>query len=148
MGSIVAGGKGGSFLKAEAASPYYLHHWYIPLLFLDLGTDLNSGASGVGKKTLCDLLSMEFGFPQISLDKVLCEKSQDQTYLHVQYIKDCLAEDVDVATQLAVNLLGKKINEVNTWSLMLGFPERMEQVVEFERMVGMTYEESSFVYGY
>lgn len=89
----------------------------------------------MGKKTQCTLLSKEFGFQHISLDEVLCQKSHDQTYLHAQYVNDCLAEGVDVATELAIDLLGRKINEVNTWSLVLGFPERMEQLVEFEKKV-------------
>ena len=69
------------------------------------------------------------------------EKSHDPTYPHAQYVKDCLAEeDVDVATELAINLLGRKINEENTWCLVLGFPERIEQLVEFEKKVSMTHE--------
>ena len=93
----------------------------------------------MGKKTQCTLLSKEFGFQQISLNKVLSEKSHDYTYLHAQYVKDCLAENVDVATELAIDLLGRKINEVNTWTLVLGFPERIEQLVEFEKKVGMAH---------
>ena len=94
----------------------------------------------MGKKTQCALLSKDFVVRRISLDQVLDEKSHDPTYLHAQYVKDCLAEeDVDVATELAINLLGRKINEGNTWSLVLGFPERIEQLVEFEKKVCMTH---------
>jgi putative hydrolase of HD superfamily len=109
--------------------------------YFDFGSDSSSGAPGVGKKTQCALLSKEFGCRLISLDQVLHEKSHDPTYPHAQYVKDCLAEeDVDVATELAINLLGRKINEGNTWSLVLGFPERKEQLVEFEKKVSMTHE--------
>jgi len=104
----------------------------VPLIFV-------IGAPGVCKKTQCALLSKGFGFRLISLDQVLHEKSHDPTYPHAQYVKDCLAEqDVDVATELAINLLGRKINESNTWSLVLGFPERKEQLVEFEKKVQKT----------
>ena len=83
--------------------------------YFDFGSDSSSGAPGVGKKTQCALLSKDFVVRRISLDQVLHEKSYDLTYPHAQYVKDCLTEeDVDVATELAINLLGRKINEGNT----------------------------------
>ncbi|KAH8792189.1 hypothetical protein F5882DRAFT_81210 [Hyaloscypha sp. PMI_1271] len=107
--------------------------------YFDFGSNSSSGAPGVGKKTQCALLSKDFVVRRISLDQVLDEKSRDPTYLHAQYVKACLAEeDVDVATELAINLLGRKINEGNTWSLVLGFPERIEQLVEFEKKIQKT----------
>ena len=127
-----------SRLKQRAPVIFVIGISYWP--YFDFGSDASSGASGVGKKTQCALLSKDFVIRRISLDQVLDEKSRDPTYLHAQYVKDCLAEeDVDVATELAINLLGRKINEGNTWSLVLGFPERIEQLVEFEKKVSMTH---------
>ena len=41
----------------------------------------------------------------------LREKSDDQTYLHAGFVKDCLDEKVDVPRELKISLLERKINE-------------------------------------
>ena len=110
----------------------------------------------------CDLLSQDVkfqqefefqhNFQQVSLEAVFNEKASDLTYLHQEYIAKCLeTEYVDVATDLAINLLGEKISSfeeksdgTKTWSLVLGFPERMEQLIEFEKTVSMTHSLERF----
>lgn len=106
-----------------------------------LGTNYHTGAPGVDKKTQCDLLSKGFGFQHISLDDVLREKANDQTYLHAKFVRDCLEEEVNVPTQLAVSLLEWKINEGvkegKRWSVVNGFPENMERLLEFKKKVSI-----------
>lgn len=100
----------------------------------------STGALSVGE-TQCALLSQEFGFQHISLEGILREKSEDQTYLHAEFVRDCLKEEVDVPVGLVVSLLERKIeegmNEGRRWSLVHGFPKSMEQVLEFERKVSI-----------
>jgi hypothetical protein len=77
------------------------------------------------------------------LDDIVREKSDDQTYLHAEFLRDCLTEKVDVPTDLAIGLLEGKINEGivegKKWSLVLGFPGSMQELHEFEEKVSMTY---------
>jgi hypothetical protein len=84
---------------------------------------------------------MEFGFQLISLNEVLREKADDKTYLHAKFVKECLEEEVRVPTQLAISLLELKIiegrKEGKRWSLVRGFPENMEQLVEFKKKVSI-----------
>jgi putative hydrolase of HD superfamily len=74
------------------------------------------------------------------LNEVLREKSDDKTYLHAKFVKECLEEEVKVPTQLAISLLESKINEgmiEGKRSLVRGFPENMEQLDEFKRKVSI-----------
>ncbi|KAL8765919.1 MAG: hypothetical protein Q9209_007162 [Squamulea sp. 1 TL-2023] len=101
------------------------------------------GAPGVGKKTQCALLCQKFGFQHISLNDVLHERSNDPTYPHAEFVKDCIEEKVDVPRELAINLLERKINEGNEegkkWSLVDGFPECIQDLLEFEEKVNFTH---------
>jgi len=45
------------------------------------------------------------------LDDILREKSNDPTYLHVNFVKDCLKEKVEVLRELEIRLLERKINK-------------------------------------
>lgn len=102
----------------------------------------DTGAPGIGKKTQCALLCQKFRFQHISLDDVLREKSNDQTYPHAEFIKDCLKEKVDIPKELTISLLERRINEGieegKKWSLVHGFPEYIQEVLEFEEKVGLT----------
>lgn len=108
---VVAAGETGSFSKAKAANSCHLHYWYIILFSIALGTNCSTGTPGVDNKMQCDLLSKEFYFQHISLNDVLREKSDDRTYLHAKFVKDCLEEEVKVPTQLAICLLESKIDK-------------------------------------
>ena len=70
---------------------------------------------------------------------VLREKSNDSTYLHAEFVKACLEENVAVPTGLAISLLEEKIEhgmkEGNNWTLVQGFPESMQQLCDFEGKV-------------
>jgi hypothetical protein len=72
---------------------------------------------------------------------VLYEKSDDKTYLHAKFVKECLEEEVRVLTQLVISLLELKIikgvKEGKKWSLVRGFLENMEQLVEFKKKVSI-----------
>lgn len=72
---------------------------------------------------------------------MLREKADDQTYLHAKFVRDCLEEEVNVPTQLAISLLEWKINEGikegKSWSLVGGFPESMERLLEFKKKVSI-----------
>lgn len=106
-------------------------------------TNYLTGTSGVDTKTQCDLLCKRFNFQHISLRDVLREKAADQTYLHAKFVRDCLEEDVNVPTQLAISLLKLKINERRkegkSWSLVEGFPESIEQILEFKKKVSKCF---------
>lgn len=106
-------------------------------------TNYLTGTSGVDTKTQCDLLCKGFDFQHTSLRDVLREKAADQTYLHAKFVRDCLEEDVNVPTQLAISLLELKINEGRkegkSWSLVEGFPESMEQILEFKKKVSKCF---------
>jgi adenylate kinase family enzyme len=82
------------------------------------------------------------GFQHICLDDVLHEKSNDPTYLHAKFGKECL-EKVDIPTDLTVSLLETKINkgirEGKRWILVDEFPESVQQLLEFEEEVSITY---------
>lgn len=103
--------------------------------------DYDTGPPGIGKKTQCDLLCEKFGFQHISLEDVLRESSDDRTYPHAEFLKDCLREKVDVPKELTISLLERKINagieQGKKWSLIHGFPERIEELLEFEEKVGI-----------
>ena len=107
------------------------------------GADCESGSPGVGKKTQCALLCQKFGFQHVSVEDVLREKSNDPTYLHAEFLKDCLKEKVDAPRELIINLLERKINEGlqegKKWSLVHGFPESIQDLLEFEEKVGGTH---------
>ena len=70
---------------------------------------------------------------------VLHERSNDHTYLHANFVKHCLEEQVDVPRDLAIDLLERKINEGvkegKKWSLVCGFPESVEELLQFEEKV-------------
>ena len=80
------------------------------------------------------------GFQHISLEDVLREKSDDQTYLHAEFVKDCLN---DVSRELIISLLERKINEGieggKKWSIVHGFPECLQDLFEFEEKVGLIH---------
>ena len=129
------------FLEAKTANLCYLLHRYILLLCPASGVDCNTGPPSIDMKTQSALLCQEFEFQQISLDDILREKSDDQTYPHADFVKDCLRENVDVPRGLKICLLEKKVNEGikkgKKWSLVHGFPESKQEVVEFEEKVGL-----------
>jgi adenylate kinase family enzyme len=139
---IVAAGETGPLFKEKTANSCYLLHWYILLVSLAPGADCDTGAPGIGKKTQCALLCQKLGFQHISLDDVLREKSDDPTYPHAEFVKDCLEEKVDVPKELTISLLERKINEEieegKKWSLVRGFPECIQELLEFEEKVGLT----------
>lgn len=74
---------------------------------------------------------------------MLHERSDDPTYPHAEFVKDCLEEKVDVPRELTVSLLERKINEGieegKKWSLVNGFPECIQDLLEFEEKVGLTH---------
>lgn len=143
MVRIVAAGETGPLLKAKTANSCYLLHWYILLVSLASGTDCDAGAPGIGKKTQCALLCQKYGFQHIFLDDVLREKSEDQIYPHAEFVKECLEEKVDVPRELKISLLERKINdgieEGKKLSLVHGFPECIQELLEFEEKVGLTH---------
>lgn len=92
-------------------------------------------------ETQCALLSDAFGFQHISLKHILVEKSEDQSYRHAEFLRDCLRGEVDIPVGLVISLLERKIEEdveKRGWSLVCGFPTSMDQLLEFERKVSMT----------
>ena len=123
---------------------YLLSSSLVPLLSPTIpGADCDTGAPGIGKKTQCALLCQKFGFQHVSLEDVLHEKSNDQTYLHAEFLRECLEEKVDAPRELIINLLERKINEGleegKKWSLVHGFPECIQELLEFEEKVGATH---------
>ena len=115
---VVAVEEIGPLLKAKRANSCYLRHWYI-----------------------LSLLRQRFGFQHISLNDVLYEKSDDQTYLHAGFLRDCLDEKIEVPRELKISFLERKINEGveggKKWSIVHGFPECIQELFEFEEKVGL-----------
>ena len=67
------------------------------------------------------------------------ERSNDPTYPHAKFLKDCLEENVIVPVGLVVKLLDERIDEGakegKRWVLVRGFPDTMQQLYEFEEKV-------------
>lgn len=129
--------------KTKTAISCHLLHWYLLLVSLTSGAYCDTGAPGVGKKTQCALLCRILGFQHISMDDVLREKSDDPSYSHAQFVKDCLEEKVEVPRELKISLLERKINEGieegRKWSLVEGFPECTQELLELEQKVGFIH---------
>lgn len=124
-------------LQQERAAHFEKRRRRTPVIFI-------IGTPGVDMKTRYNphLLSQEFGFQHISLNNLLLEKSEDQSYLHAKVVKAYLDAKVNVPTQLAISLLEEKINEGisegKSWTLASGFPETIEQLDEFKKQVQKT----------
>ena len=123
------------------------------MIFFILSTNYNTATPGVNLKTQCDLLSKEFDFQHIYLDDILHERSSVETYLHAKFLKECLEEKVIPPVQLAVDSLEwkikKGIKEGKMWSLVRGFPENINQLVEFKKKVSnYACRQTSFAHVY
>ncbi|OJD26706.1 hypothetical protein ACJ73_01914 [Blastomyces percursus] len=85
------------------------------------------------------LLSEQLGFQQLFLDHILREKADDKTYLHADFLTNCLEEKAKVPTDLKIRLLGEKIDEGiavgKKCSIVYGFPESMEELRGFEMKI-------------
>ena len=149
MVKVIATREAGPFLKARTANPRYFRHWYIILVLLKPVANCNTGAPGTGKKTQCTLLCENIGYQHVVMGDVLREKSDDQTYPHAKFVKDCLKEKVNVPKELMIGLLEGKINqgmEEGKWSLVHEFPRCIEELLEFEEKVGFSYASKSPAY--
>lgn len=90
MVNPVAGGETSSFLESETVNLCHLLHRYIILLCPGLRcVDYNTGLPRIDMKTQSALLCQEFEFQHISLDDILRKKFDNQTYLYVDFVKDC-----------------------------------------------------------
>jgi len=45
------------------------------------------------------------------MNNILRKKSNDHTYSHAEFVKDCLEKKINVSKELKINLLERKINE-------------------------------------
>ena len=85
------------------------------------------------------LLAKDVGFKIIDVEDVIQEKSQDQTYLHQEFLAECIENSVRVPTVLVVGLLEEKIKEAadkgKNWVIVVGFPDSMQQLIGFRRQV-------------
>ena len=138
---IATAGETESSLKETTADSCHLRHWYSLPRMCRPGADSITGATGVGKRTQCTLLSEKLGFKHISLKDVIRERSNDHTYPHAHFLKDCLDESVNVPTGLSISLLEESIKKCvedgKRWILVRGFPESTEELQEFEDKVGV-----------
>jgi putative hydrolases of HD superfamily len=86
-------------------------------------------------------LGKELGFQHILLQDTLREQSKQQTSL-AEYIRDCQTEGINIPVGLMVRILEKKIRdcmkEAEKWCLVQGFPEDLEQLLEFEKRVSIS----------
>ena len=86
-----------------------------------------------------ELLAKDVGFKIIDVEDVIQEKSQDQTYLHQEFLAECIENSVRVPTVLVVGLLEEKIKEAadrgKNWAIVVGFPDSMQQLIGFRRQV-------------
>ena len=86
-----------------------------------------------------ELLAKDVGFKIIDVEDVIQEKSQDQTYLHQEFLAECIENSVRVPTVLVVGLLEEKIKEAadrgKNWVIVVGFPDSMQQLTGFRRQV-------------
>ena len=91
-------------------------------------------------ETQCARLSAELGFQHISLERILVEKSEEQSYRFAGFLTDCLKDEVDIPIDLVISLLESNIEEGlenRGWSLVCGFPKSKDQLLEFERKVSI-----------
>ncbi|KAL8698048.1 MAG: hypothetical protein Q9201_006784 [Fulgogasparrea decipioides] len=92
-------------------------------------------------ETQCALLSDEFDFQHISFKHILIKESEDQSCRDAKFLRDCLTEKADIPVSLVISILERKIEEgieERGWSLVYGFPQSLDQLLEFERKVSMT----------
>ena len=70
------------------------------------------------------------------------EESEDPTYVHANFVKECLAANIDIPRHLVVSLLDRKVDEAEKekkWSVVYGFPESLDYLDEFEEKVCVTH---------
>ncbi|KAL9591379.1 MAG: hypothetical protein Q9179_007782, partial [Wetmoreana sp. 5 TL-2023] len=87
-------------------------------------------------ETQCALLSDEFDFQHISFKHILIKESEDQSCRDAKFLRDCLTEKADIPVSLVISILERKIEEgieERGWSLVYGFPQSLDQLLEFER---------------
>lgn len=150
MAGSAAARETGSLLQAEMSNSGDLLHWYIISVLLVSSFNCDTGASASSRKIQCALSCEKFGFHHISLDDVLREKSEEQTYPHAGFLKACLKEQVNVPRDLKVSLLERKIDErlreCKKWCLVDGFPDCIQELLEFEEKVSHTRAEGPFLH--
>lgn len=84
------------------------------------------------------LTSSETWLQFLSLDSILRKKAEDQAYIHAEFLRQCLEEELPVPRSLSVNLLEQTIQEglqQGKWTVVYGFPADKEHLLEFERKV-------------
>ncbi|KAH8592663.1 HD domain-containing protein [Bisporella sp. PMI_857] len=104
----------------------------LPLVFL-------IAVPGSGEKEQADLLATDGKFKVVDIKALIQEKSQDRTYLHHEFLAECIENTVRPPTVLVVGLLEEKIKEVadggKNWVVVVGFPDSMQQLIGFRRQV-------------
>ena len=73
-----------------------------------------------------------------SVEAALQEQLQDETFLHAEYLRQCLEKGLPVSTDLVVRSLEQQIvkrMERRKWSLLWGFPSPEKHYLEFGRKV-------------
>lgn len=82
-------------------------------------------------------VSRELSLSHIPVNKKLREKAQDLEYRHHGIIKNCLEKEFEVPASLIVEVLENEINAIDgrSWAIISGFPNGIEQLVEFEKKV-------------
>lgn len=121
---FIAEWKTGSSCETKTTNFRNFFHWHIALFCSITNIDCNIDPSGIDKKTQSILLCQKFEFQHIFLNAVLHEKSDDQTYFHAGFVKNCFRKNVNVFRKIKINLLEKKVNKrINKkkWNLVHEF---------------------------
>ena len=93
--------------------------------------------------TQSTFLPQGFDIEHITLDDVLREKSEDQSYPHAEFLRGSLKAEVDLPISLIIDSLEKKISEGTRWTVVSGFPNSMEQLLEFQRKVSIAHTDGT-----
>lgn len=99
----------------------------------------NTGVSGSGENLQAELLAKDAGFKIIDMEYVTRARSKDLTYIHQEFLAECIENSVRAPTVLVVDLLEEKIKEVadggKNWVIVVGFPDSLQQLIGFQRKV-------------
>jgi len=74
-------------------------------------TDCDTGVFEIDKKIQYVFLYQIFEFQHIFINNILRKKSDNQSYLYAEFVKNCFKKKIDISRKLKINLFEKKINK-------------------------------------
>lgn len=71
---------------------------------------------------------------------ILVEKSKNQLYYYIEFLKNYLEKKIDISMNLVISLFERKIKkdiEKRNWNLIYEFSKNIEQFFEFEKKISI-----------